>query len=386
MDYISTKEAAEKWGVSLRIAQRYIADGRIPGAKKYGAAWFVPADAEKPLDPRKEKKQKTAPCQYLYFGSYDMPKVCPEIVIDRLEEPFLSLIRCHMAYLHCDYEAVKQYWYRTADNSEIKLNVAAIAIAAAVSSADNALFHKIQAFLERCAKSAQNEREKRIASLPWALAMGSMCAPSMAPEWLKNGDFEGFSEDLRPFLLYLYIQYLRDTGRHEAACSFAKSGLMLCSRTKTFTYLDVYFNLICAVEHWILHDTDAMQGYLKTALELCLPNGFLAPIAEYTMTLWGIMDELLERDYPDEHAHVMELAKCSFANWMTFHNQFTKEHVTTILTPQEYHAAQLLAGGATYAEAACSMKLSVGRFKNIISAVYDKLNVNGRRELSTYIN
>ena len=34
MEYISTREAAEKWGVSLRRVQRLIYEGRVPGAKK----------------------------------------------------------------------------------------------------------------------------------------------------------------------------------------------------------------------------------------------------------------------------------------------------------------------------------------------------------------
>ena len=57
MDYISTAEAAERWGVSLRYIQRLLHDDRIPGAKKYSGAWLIPADAVKPLDPRIARRQ-----------------------------------------------------------------------------------------------------------------------------------------------------------------------------------------------------------------------------------------------------------------------------------------------------------------------------------------
>ena len=56
MEYMSAAEASEKWGVSLRQAQRLLAGGRIPDAKKYGRSWMIPADAPKPPDPRREKK------------------------------------------------------------------------------------------------------------------------------------------------------------------------------------------------------------------------------------------------------------------------------------------------------------------------------------------
>lgn len=54
--YLSIREAAEKWGVSERRINQYCSEGRIPGAEQFGGAWAIPADAEKPGDPRKQKK------------------------------------------------------------------------------------------------------------------------------------------------------------------------------------------------------------------------------------------------------------------------------------------------------------------------------------------
>lgn len=56
MDYLSTRETAEKWGVSLRYVQKLIEDNRIPGARKFGVSWLLPADAVKPDDPRRVRK------------------------------------------------------------------------------------------------------------------------------------------------------------------------------------------------------------------------------------------------------------------------------------------------------------------------------------------
>ena len=53
MDYITVREAALKWGVSQRQAQLYCINGRVPGAKKFSGAWAIPADAQKPEDPRR---------------------------------------------------------------------------------------------------------------------------------------------------------------------------------------------------------------------------------------------------------------------------------------------------------------------------------------------
>ena len=60
--YLSLREAAESWGISERRINQYCAEGRIPGAQKIGKAWAIPADAEKPGDPRKgQPKEPAAP-------------------------------------------------------------------------------------------------------------------------------------------------------------------------------------------------------------------------------------------------------------------------------------------------------------------------------------
>lgn len=51
--YISIREASYRWGVSERRVNQYCADGRIPGAFRFGRSWAIPEDAKKPSDPRK---------------------------------------------------------------------------------------------------------------------------------------------------------------------------------------------------------------------------------------------------------------------------------------------------------------------------------------------
>ena len=52
MDYLSSKQAAKKWGVSVQRVQLILKQGRVPGAFLIGNSWVIPADAEKPKDQR----------------------------------------------------------------------------------------------------------------------------------------------------------------------------------------------------------------------------------------------------------------------------------------------------------------------------------------------
>ena len=59
MEFISPKEAAQKWGVSERMVCKYCMQERIDHAYQEMGIWYIPADAEKPT--RKQKEVKPIP-------------------------------------------------------------------------------------------------------------------------------------------------------------------------------------------------------------------------------------------------------------------------------------------------------------------------------------
>ena len=54
MNYLSVKQAAEKWGMTPRRVQVLCNQGRIDGAQRVGNVWTIPETAEKPDDARKK--------------------------------------------------------------------------------------------------------------------------------------------------------------------------------------------------------------------------------------------------------------------------------------------------------------------------------------------
>ena len=42
MEYMTLKEAGEKWGISARQINYYCATNRIPGAVKMATLWLIP--------------------------------------------------------------------------------------------------------------------------------------------------------------------------------------------------------------------------------------------------------------------------------------------------------------------------------------------------------
>jgi hypothetical protein len=59
MEYLSSKQMAEKWDTHIRIVQRLCNLGRVEGAKRFGQNWMIPSNAEKPADKRYKKHKQT---------------------------------------------------------------------------------------------------------------------------------------------------------------------------------------------------------------------------------------------------------------------------------------------------------------------------------------
>lgn len=84
MNYISVKDAAERWGITSRVVRTYCESNRIEGAFKTGNTWNIPENAAKP-----SRKQRTGkiPLDILTRIKYEKDSMMPggiyhEIQID----------------------------------------------------------------------------------------------------------------------------------------------------------------------------------------------------------------------------------------------------------------------------------------------------------------
>ena len=59
LSFISAKEAAEKWNISQRRVSVLCSENRINGAMMVGNMWIIPSNAEKPLDKRTVRYEKS---------------------------------------------------------------------------------------------------------------------------------------------------------------------------------------------------------------------------------------------------------------------------------------------------------------------------------------
>jgi len=315
-----------------------------------------------------------------------MPRDDPDAILDRVREERLSLqYEAELSYLRGDFARTMRCYQRTDGDDAARLRACPVTIVAAISRGDYQAYREIDAYLKRCAEVQRGSAVGAFAEQALATAAVSIIAPNMAPDWLKRGDFSALAPPARPNALYLRAKYLFCVHNYEAMLAVAQTALTLSVEPKGLTTTDVYLRVTCAVACHCLGRDDEARRWLVEAMRLALPHGFITPFAEVVAALGGLVEQCLEREFPASRGAVLGQWNHTWRNWITFHNQFTKDNITLMLTLREYQLASLVAQHVPYAEIARRHSISVGRLKNIMLEIYQKLYVSGREELKKYI-
>ena len=127
MNYLSTEDIARNWGVKQRQVQKLLAEGRIPGAIKYGRFWMIPANSAKPSDPRGSKnlydeRKLSADLARLLDTSNSpaMDSTLNEFLAAKDDEDWTMYSECGLSYLRGDFERTKYLYCKTEGNDLVR--------------------------------------------------------------------------------------------------------------------------------------------------------------------------------------------------------------------------------------------------------------------------
>ena len=127
---------------------------------------------------------------------------------------------------------------------------------------------------------------------------------------------------------------------------------------------------------------DEMRKWLVELIRELAPHGFFLPFVIFLHCRHkSPVVEILTKVAPTEVRRYKELSKSYFANLIRARNHITGEKVTDELPLREFYLAMLLKRGLSYKELADRFGLSVGRIKNILSVLYQKLQIHARSEI-----
>lgn len=130
MDYLSVKEIAELWGVSIRMVNYYLNTGRIQGAIRKSGGWLIPANTPHPADLRKSGQRgqekippRMAKC-YMPLISRPCDNGFQNLLLTMNDEEERDIARAMHHYFRDEHEEAREISekYLTSKCPEIRLS------------------------------------------------------------------------------------------------------------------------------------------------------------------------------------------------------------------------------------------------------------------------
>lgn len=390
MDYISTRDAAAEWGIGERVVQRYCTRGRIPGAVKFSGVWQIPRGSSKPADPRKGTENPEEP-PFVQCGliseAHPMISGMADTVIQTIHDPAEKLqLLGEFAYLRGDFRESRKLLLKI-DDIRFDMHRFSILAADAVSMGDYELLTRIEEYmLELISRYPQLDDRESPAWMHYYAISIALSLHERCPRWLKTGDFRSFPKSMHKFASYMHMKYLFNTLQYQKLTGFAR-GILLSIDKETYKYTltDIYIYILAAMGFLAADDGETARQLLETAIALALPDGFITPFAEYKPYLFGLDDDIIKREYPEQYDLAAEQWEVATRNWFIIHNEYVKSNVAAVLSIKEYQIAILLAAGNTYKDIALKQRLSPEQVRKIVNSIYSKLMIRNKSQLRNYL-
>jgi len=398
MEYWKIDDAAKEWGISHRRIQTLCAEGKIPGATRFGRAWMIPQGTPKPKDGRTKAAinrdldmpmPKKTP--FLYMTElYHTPGCSREAIAALSDNPEAqTLFAAGIDRLRGDIDPVyasAKYLLDKHSGFYAVLSAGVLLAQCAIWRGDLQMWRKAKIHIAEA--NAKDEREREIISLSICAVDSLLYDVKEFPEWFKIGCFELLHKDSLPAAKVFYAKYIYAAAHGLAAQTVELQGVtglalmglvpatvepMISQAMADRTVIpEIYLRLTCAVTyHYSKNDQQAIR-HIDSAIALALPDRFYGLLAEYSRTLGALLEQRIRLADEAAWQEVARLSKIYMENWAKLGGQITGRQVIANLTAQNRAVARLAAFKLSDAEIASRMNMSISGVKQAIRIIKQK--------------
>lgn len=396
MEYLSVRETAEKWNLSVRMVQQFCAQGRIPGARKLGKCWAIPGDAEKPQDPRVARKQRgeIPPSRGLLDHTNLMPLMnkpfspgeCLAAVEAMAVGPQRDIALAEYHYFSGQPEAAAMETERYLKCDDLGARLSACLLFAYANLSLGRIQQARFALHElNTALADSNDSPEVRAASAFVAAAGAVLLHLPLPEGLP--DIRGFlpllPPGLRAFALYVYAHFLYLQKEYGASLGLVEGALAMSAGQ--YPIPAIYLHLVAVMDAMSLKQTDRARSHLLAAWDLARPDDLIEGFGEHHGLLGGMLESVIKPRWPEDFKRIIEITYRFSSGWRKVHNPITGHDVADDLTTTEFAVCMLAARGWSSQDIADLLHISVSTVKKHIAAAKEKLGVSHRKDLQQYM-
>lgn len=194
MDYLSVKEIAELWGVSIRMVNYYLNTGRIQGAIRKSGGWLIPANTPHPADLRKSGQRgqekippRMAKC-YMPLISRPCDNGFQNLLLTMNDEEERDIARALHHYFRDEHEEAREISekYLTSKCPEIRLTALITNTMAMLQTGDAAKCRRNLEMIQRDGQRANDDSWRLYSSITDALTPYEFSIAMLAAKGRSN--------------------------------------------------------------------------------------------------------------------------------------------------------------------------------------------------------
>ena len=404
MEYITAKEAAQRWEISVRLIQQYCTDGRIPGARKFSGAWAIPADAQKPADPRKAAPRTTSksaipassPAPALSGQSLTLmplmntpfqPGRCLEHIHAMPEgtQKKIALAEYHYFSGHAEEAAREAELFLTCQEMPARLSACLIYAYANLTIGQIPQARYALSELRQTLNAGESTPPPLRAAEAFVAAAAAVLLHLPLPKGLPPTEafLPLLPEGLRMFALYVQAHYTYLQGEYQKSIGMVEATLAM--QTAVYPIPAIYLHLVAVMDYMSLRQPEQAQRHLLDAWALAQPDDLIEGFGEHHGLLGGMLEAVIKKDWPEDFKRIIAITYRFSAGWRKVHNPVTGDDVADNLTTTEFATAMLAARGWTNQEIGNHLGISPNTVKQYISTALQKLNIKQRKDLKQYM-
>ena len=221
-----------------------------------------------------------------------------------------------------------------------------------------------------------SDMEKELLLHFLSLSLGSR---KNCPQWLKDGKFYGLSKGAYPLARICFISEMINEKKSlpielmEPYC--AQADLDKIETAQVYSHL--LLTKLCNLNG----ENKMISFHLKMAVNICIKNEWITPLAELEKPLGTILSDYLKENYETVYKKVESLRKLMEKNYSTLITSIVGDDPTSTLTLREAEIATFVKQGLSNKEIANKLFLSTHTIKHYLSIIYSKKSISNRHEL-----
>jgi len=404
MEYITVKQAAEKWGVTTRRVQMLCKEEKIKGVVRFGNVWKIPKSAVLPSSNSKnEEPHLPMPRKSPFLDMTNLysrigkAEECEEMLINQPEAH--TLFTAQIEYRRGEIERVYEkarYFLKAHSGFYAIIGGGMLLAQCAIWRGDIFLWKEAKKHIFEA--PCKDEHDRELVSLALAIIDSSVYDNKDYPEWFKLGNFENLPADAHPAAKVFYVKYLYMTAYAIATGQFKLEGVeglalmrmipntiepMISQAVVDKTIVpEIFLRLSCAVAYYNSGLKDRAILHIDKAISLALPDGLYGILTEYMRHFGDLLEQRIELQDKNSVEIVKGLYNIYSVGWSRLSGQVRDKFIATNLDAKEREIAKLSAFGFTVKEIAKMLHLSESTVSHDITKIINKTGIINKKEFA----